>query len=218
MAHEAKYAVKFIGYAAFVVTRKKAQELTCARLDFVSGSVMLYADKGCLIVHHRDAIDVVRQLPRIVGKLENVLHKLSLSLTGRVHEGAYSASIVPAQDGAGSIISITVAPGCDIHLCLGANLRKTVLALRKRLTDEFEQLLNQAEVIGTRIERRPYSEYIDELGRTGSARVEAHGYGLFVAGQLIFHPTKHTTVVTPTEVKGQFAIKMVDPSGRGHKH
>ena len=53
---------------------------------------------------------------------------------------------------------------------------------------KVQQVLEQAEEMGLHIKRRPYSEYIDEIARTGIARVEAFGFALFIEGKLIFRP------------------------------
>jgi hypothetical protein len=38
MSLEAKYAVKFVGYSAYVIARKHGREIQYATLDFVSGA------------------------------------------------------------------------------------------------------------------------------------------------------------------------------------
>jgi hypothetical protein len=66
-------------------------------------------------------------------------------------------------------------------------MSRFIRQITKRFT-EIEQVLDQAEQIGSRINRRPYSEYVDEIGRTGRAAVECHGVALFVGGKLVFYP------------------------------
>ena len=51
---------------------------------------------------------------------------------------------------------------------------------------EIEQVLEQTEKIGSEIKRRPYSEYIDGIEKTGRCQVEVHGIALYVDGRLDF--------------------------------
>ena len=50
-------------------------------------------------------------------------------------------------------------------------------AVRNARFLEIEQVLEQAEKIGSEIKRRPYSEYIDGIEKTGCCQVEVHGIG-----------------------------------------
>jgi hypothetical protein len=72
-----------------------------------------------------------------------------------------------------------VAPGTVIN--------RFTRQLTKRFI-EIERVLEQAEEIGLRIKRRPYSEHLDDV-KTGIWPVEIHGFALFVDGRLIFYPS-----------------------------
>jgi hypothetical protein len=75
--------------------------------------------------------------------------------------------------------TVAVAPGTVIH--------RFIRQLTKRRI-EIERVLEQAEEIGLRIKRRPYSEYINGIAETGICRVESHGFALWVDGRPIFYP------------------------------
>jgi hypothetical protein len=82
--------------------------------------------------------------------------------------------------------TVSVAPGTVIN--------RFIRQLTKRFI-EVERVLEQAEEIGLRIRRRPYSEYLDGIAKTGICRVESHGFALFVDGRLIFNPSYQVVFV-----------------------
>jgi hypothetical protein len=104
--------------------------------------------------------------------------------------GPHSAAMPPNH-------RITLSFG-ENEICVapGADLTKFIRQIVKHAS-EVQHVLEQAEKIGSRIKRRPYSEYLDEIEETGLARVESHGFGLFVDGKLIFHPNHQVAFVRP---------------------
>jgi hypothetical protein len=92
---------------------------------------------------------------------------------------------------------VTLSYGED-EICAAPDtgLRKFIRQITKRFL-EIEAVLEQAEPVGSRIKRRPYDEYIDEIGKTGLCRVEAFGFGLYVDGTLIFYPNYQVALVKP---------------------
>jgi hypothetical protein len=84
--------------------------------------------------------------------------------------------------------------GSGIRVPAGADPRKAIQQLTAKFR-RLEPVLQQAEIISARIERRPYSEYLDEIKKTGIGRVEIHGIGLFKHGKLTFHPLNSTALV-----------------------
>jgi hypothetical protein len=84
-----------------------------------------------------------------------------------------------------------------VFLPADLNVNKFVRQVSGRFT-EIEQVLEQAEQVGSRITRRPYLEYIDEISKTGVPRVEGHGFGLFVEGRLNFYPNYQVVFAEPS--------------------
>lgn|SRR5262245_5794272 len=169
MPARAKYGAKFVGYSAYVIARKYGRDVYYAQLDFVCGAVFMLADGGWVGVQCRsDLGPFLKTLPELANELRHLL--------------CHGAAQVPDN-----IISMTrgqstvgIAPGTDVS--------RFIREITKRFA-EIERLLEQVEETGLRIKRRPYSEYIDDIGKTGISRVEVHGLGLFVDGKLIFYPT-----------------------------
>src|SRR5262249_53878654 len=130
-------------------------------------------------------------------------------LCQRAAQVAEESVVFPAVTGTASNgVSLTgesevwVAPGTDVYRFIRQIFQRFI---------EVERLLEQAEQIGSRIKRRPYSEYIDEIERTGRCRVEAHGFGLFVDGRLIFYPDYKVFFVNKTEQPNTFEIHPLEP-------
>jgi hypothetical protein len=57
--------------------------------------------------------------------------------------------------------------------------------------------LEQAEKVGSQIERLPCDAYIDEIAKTGFARVVSYGDAFFVDGELTYLPERRTALVKP---------------------
>ena len=72
----------------------------------------------------------------------------------------------------------------SLHLNPGAELRRVLRQLQELFAD-VRQVLKEAKRVGSRMERRPYCEYITEIADTGAARVQMLGAGLFVDGHLV---------------------------------
>lgn len=179
MAGKIQYSVKFVGYGAYVIARKYGREVDYAMLDFVSGSTNISADGGFVIVSRRvDLGPFVKQLPDVGTELRHLLRQ-------HMAEGLQERVSVVLSIGRNTI---SVARGTDVD--------KFIRQITKRYS-EIEQLLAQAEQIGSRIKRRPYADYIGEIERDGLARVEAFGFGLFISGKLIFYPDYQVGLVRP---------------------
>jgi uncharacterized protein YsxB (DUF464 family) len=190
VSREPKYAVKFVGYAASVIARKGHREIDYAHLDFVCGAASIHAYGGWVSVRKRtDLRPLVKILPELANELRE---RLGEAAAQTPQESIWSSSMTRTADTMINVShgqdSVCVAPGTDIS--------KFIRQITKRFT-EIEQVLDQAEQIGSRINRRPYSEYIDEIGRTGLARVEFHGFGLFLGGRLIFYPNYQVAIAKP---------------------
>jgi hypothetical protein len=179
MAHNAKYGVKFVGYSAYVV--RKGHDGQYAVLDFVTDRASVIADLhlGWVSSKRADLGAFVRNLPTLSTELQQRLRSdPSFSFT-RGRE--------------------TVCMSCgENEICAAreTEVRKFIRQITKRFL-EIEAVLEQAELVGSRIKRRPYDEYIDEIGKTGLCRVEAFGFGLYVDGTLIFYPNYQVVLVKP---------------------
>jgi hypothetical protein len=168
MPREPRYGVKFVGYSAEVIARKNGRDVEYAMLDFVSGAASMHAHGGWVIVPKRiDLKPFLESLPKLANELQEAL------LRQRNGESSQQAIGVPERGVADDMVSVSFGPN----------------------TIEIERVLEQAEEIGLRIKRRPYSEYIDEIAKTGIARVEGHGFGLFFDGRLIFYPSYQAVLV-----------------------
>jgi hypothetical protein len=179
MAHNAKYGVKFVGYSAYVV--RKGHEGEYAVLDFVTGRASVIADLylGWVSSKRADLGAFVRNLPTLSTELQQRLRSdPSFSFT-RGRE--------------------TVCMSCgENEICADpeTEVRKFIQQITKRFL-QIEAVLEQAELVGSRIKRRPYGEYIDEIRKTGLCRVEAFGFGLYLDGKLTFYPNYQVALVKP---------------------
>jgi hypothetical protein len=179
MAHNAKYGVKFIGYSAYVV--RKGHDGEYAVLDFVTDRARVIADLhlGWVSSKRADLGAFVRNLPTLSTELQQQLRSdPSFSFT----RGRETVCMSCGEN------EICAAPGTEV--------RKFIRQITKRFL-EIEAVLEQAELVGSRIKRRPYDEYIDEIGKTGLCRVEVFGFGLYVDGKLIFYPNYQVALVKP---------------------
>jgi hypothetical protein len=179
MAHKVQYGVKFVGYSADVI--KKGCESAYATLDFVTGHASVHADQGWVSSKRADLGPFVRSLPKLITELQQ-------RLCQRSNEPALARGGEMVRISCGENEKICAAPEVDV--------RKFIRQVTKRFL-EIEAVLEQADRVGSRIKRRPYSEYIDEIGKTGVCRVEVHGTGLYVNGKLIFYPDYQVLFVKP---------------------
>jgi hypothetical protein len=90
------------------------------------------------------------------------------------------------------------------------DVRKFIRQITKRFL-EIEAVLEQAELVGSRIKRRPYGEYIDEIRKTGLCRLEAFGFGLYLDGKLTFYPNYQVALVKPVGAN-VFEVHALDPN------
>jgi hypothetical protein len=86
----------------------------------------------------------------------------------------------------------------------GANVTRVIKALEKRCR-ETEDVLEQAWKMGSKIERRPYHEFIEELKLTGISRARVHGVGWYANGRLVFQPDYRESLIKEV-APGQFAL------------
>jgi len=206
MPRKAKYGVQFIGYSARVIAREKyGREVDYAMLDFVSGTTSMHADGGWVMVPKRiDVEPFLKSLPKLANDIDDRLCQRGGELSQK------AAGQPEPTVAAGDMISLSYGPN-TISVAAGTEINSFIRQVTKRFT-EIEQVLEQAEKIGLRIKRRPYSEYIDEIGKTGIARVEGHGFGLFVDGRLIFHPDHQVAFVRPAGER-TFEVHSLDKLG-----
>jgi hypothetical protein len=185
-----QYGVQFVGYSAEFVVLKAGVTVHYGTLDFVSGSMILKASEGWITVPKLDDLGkAVRSLPRRADQLRELVKQKALETNDQ---------FIEFEDKA------------DIHIKHGADVDVFCSELAERFV-EIKRLLKQAEKLGRTITRRPYSEYIDEIARTGIARVEVHGFGLFVGGKLSFYPKRRTALVKE-ESPNQYLIQELDPT------
>lgn len=194
MSDKTKYAVKFVGYSAYVITRRRSREIDCAHLDFVADFTAIRADGGWVIVQNRtDLGPFLKTLPELVDELRELLRQgagESIESSPVTTTADYVTKVLERVE-QGQPVSddrVSLFRGKnEVSITRGTDVSRFIRQITKRFT-EIEKVIEQAEQIGARIKRRPYSEYIDEIGRTGLARVEYHGFGLFIGGRLVFYP------------------------------
>jgi hypothetical protein len=184
-----QYYVKFVGYMAQIVTKK---EEIHAILDFLTGSTSLKVSGGYVIVPNRCALGPY--IASLLTCLNDPDEKSKLSMT---RHGVSSTELTHGED------RIRLAPGADP--------KKVIRRLANRFR-QIEPVLEHADIVGSQIERRPYSEYLDEIEATGFAQPKVHGLGVFDKGKFFFHPLNLTAVVKPTEREDFFQVEYVDSS------
>jgi hypothetical protein len=187
----AKYGVNFVGYRADVIARKYGRDVKYAMLDFVSGTAFMNADGGWVAVPKGiDLEPFLKGLPKLANEIQEAL------LRQRNGELSQQTTSLPEQTGASGDM-VTVSWGQNtVCIVPGTEINRFIRQLTTRFI-EIKQLFGQAEEIGLRIKRRPYSEYLDEIAKTGICRVESHGFALFVDGRLIFYPRHQVVLVKP---------------------
>ena len=183
MPGELRYAVKFVGYSAYVIARKygRDDEYLVADLNCVCGVACMYADGGFVVVPKRiDLKPFLESLPKLATELQEALlrqrnRELSQQTTGVAERGA--ADEVRVSCGPNTV---WVAPGTVIN--------RFIRQLTERFI-EIERILEQTEEIGLRIKRRPYFEYLADIDfKTEICPVEIHGFALSVDERMIFYP------------------------------
>ena len=170
MQYKTKYGVQFVGYSAKVIARKYGRQVDYAMLDFAGGGTSIHVEGGLVMVPKRTELaPFLKILPTLATELKDRLRERERETADPLERRSLSCG--PN--------TVSIAPRTDVN--------RFIRAVMKRF-NEIEQILQQADVIGLRLNRRPYSAYIDEIAKTGICRVEGHGYGLFVNGRLIFYP------------------------------
>ena len=177
-AHTTQYGVQFVGYSASVMARKCGREVEYATLDFITGYASVNGDCGRVNSQRADLGPLVRSLPDLKNELEALLSQHPAH--GLEEKGSNMITVFRGQN------TIWVAAGTD--------LKKFIRQITKRFF-EIEQVLEQAEKIGSEIKRRPYSEYLAGIEKTGLAQVEGHGFALYIGRRLIFHPNYQVAFV-----------------------
>lgn len=172
------HGVKFIGYIAQIVAIKTGGDVDCAVVDFISGATTLQAEGGHVMgANSAELATVIADLPLYVDKLKEL-----------------------KSPGDGSHINLVCGEN-NISVSYAADIDCFFKQITQRYS-EIKQMLPQIEAIGSRIERRPYSEYLDELAKTGIARVVLHGYGVFADGQFSFYPENRTLLIRSSGPEG----------------
>jgi hypothetical protein len=173
-----RYGTRFIGYSAFIVRSDTPEYL--ATLDFVSGAVSLAASSGSIMVRRLDLLaTAVESLRNSACELQQFLSERSLGQTNGWASDELSGLFDNFLEFSRHDFEVCIASGAN-----AANFIKQIACRRIEVHD----LLKQAAEIGRKIKRRPYAEYIDGIKETGFAKVEYHGFALFVDGQLVFEP------------------------------
>jgi hypothetical protein len=196
MAHNAKYGVKFVGYSAHVI--RKGREVEYAALDFVTGRASVNADQGWVSSKRADLGAFVGNLPTLSTELQQRLWRRS-DPSFKETDFTCGSEMVRMSCGENEICA---APEMDVS--------KFIRQITKRFL-EIEAVLEQAELVGSRIKRRPYGEYIDEIRKTGLCRVEAFGFGLYLDGKLIFYPNYQVALVKSGR-PNIFEVHTLDPN------
>jgi hypothetical protein len=201
LPRNAQYGVKFVGYSAYVIARKYGREVQYAMLDFFSDAASMHADGGWVMADNRVYLGpFLRHLPNLASELEELLCRhvaQSLEESENIGTAGEMITLSKGQNG------VCIAPDTDVN--------KFIRQITKRFF-EVEPVLDQAYEIGSRIKRRPYSEYLDEIKKTGIAGVESHGFGLFIDGKLSFYPDYQVAFVRPAGEQ-TFEVNLLDKIG-----
>lgn len=156
-----------------------------ANLDFVS---------SVLVPKNRGLSSAVADLPSCTDELKSLVK-----------------SIMPNSDGHQVKMRREEA---EIFVNRGADVDRFVSQIRARYR-EVEPILEQAEKVGSGIERPPYADYIQELARTGVGRVVHYGDGFFVGGKLLYRPKFQTCFVKPIGNGQTCFVKPTEDGSRG---
>jgi hypothetical protein len=198
----AQYGVKFVGYSAYVMARKYGREIQYATLDFISDVASMHANGGWVMVDNRvDLGPFLRNLPNLASELEQLLCR---HVAQALEEGENTGT-------AGDMITLSKGQN-EVCIAPDTDVNKFIRQITKRFF-EVKPVLDQAYEIGSRIKRRPYSEYLDEIKKTGIAGVESHGFGLFIDGKVSFYPDYQVAFVRPTGER-TFEVNLLDEIGR----
>jgi hypothetical protein len=143
--------------------------------------------RAVMVGERVNLVPLVKRLPDLASELRQLALLPSRDEQGE-HDGSHEAATkgwVTLSCGEGEI---AIAPGTDVNKFI------------RQITTRFENVqyvLEQAEQVGSGISRRPYSEYIDGIERTGLALVEYYGFAIFVNGRLVYYPDYRVLSVKP---------------------
>ena len=182
------YGVRFVGYGADIIARKG--NATYAKLDFVTQSVHVFAVGGFVSVQYRLGLSsVVADLPLCIEELKLLMK------TDEPSDNDF----------------VKLERGLAI-ICIGrtADAGRFVRQITQRYREEIEPILDQAEKIGSGINRPPYADYIEEIRKTGSCRVVFYGAAFFIDGKLEYRPERRTIIAkSSAENPREFVITPV---------
>lgn len=207
-----KCAVRYVGYTADVIVRKYAREVQYAKLDFVSGCILVCADDGAFVVvpNRADAEPFLKRLSEFATELQNRVCQHDAELIQQA--SGLSERTVDAGDMIFVPFELTLVA---VHP--GTRIKEFIRQITQRFT-EIKLVLKQAEEIGLGIKRRPYSEYIEEIDKTGICRVEYHGDAYFVDGRLTFYPDHKVAFVRPEGQSGFEVLSVESGTGIESQH
>jgi hypothetical protein len=174
------YFVQFVGYSALISDRKSNADR--ASLDFVTGVASLFTDEGYLIVPTRPALSLAVALPSCVDEMKTLV-----------------GSVSPDNDGQGVKLRLGDA---RIGVDRGADVDRFVSELARRYR-AIRPILNQAEKVGSEINRPPYADFIDEIEEDGTVRVVWYGNAVFVNGKLAYRPERRTLLMDARTLTGR---------------
>jgi hypothetical protein len=191
-----KYGVRFVGYSADVFAKKNGREVEYAMLDFAFGTTRVSVEGGWVIA--RDFRALMHDLPNVVAELEELLEELASSPGGKAWRGPYSATQLSEQSSGDQEISIAISTSAEIRVRTGVVFGQFIRKAVKRF-EKVEPVIEQARIISNSIDRPSYDEYVEEIAKTGIARVEYYGLALFIDGNLRFYPERRTLLMQPQE-------------------
>ena len=172
-------------------------------LDFVTGGAYLHADCGWVTASNR--IELGPFLNSISGRADDIQKLLCQAPASALGQRVGFDAITGT---AGDMVTLSFNEN-SMSVRRNADVNKFIRQLEKRFI-EIEQVLEQAEEIGSSINRRPYCDFINEIADTDLALVEVHGFGFFIDGKLRFQLSSEVLLVRQRE-PGRF-VHEFDPS------
>jgi hypothetical protein len=185
-----------VGYSANVFAKKNGREVEYATLDFASGTTRVRVEGGWIIAHDFRAL--MHDLPNVVVELEELLEELASSPGGKARRGPYSATQLSEQSSEGQEILIAISTSAEIRVRTGIVLGQFIRKVVKRF-EKMERVIEQARIISNSIDRPSYDRYVEEIAKTGIARVEYYGFALLIDGNLRFYPERRTLLMQPQD-------------------
>jgi hypothetical protein len=121
-----------------------------------------------------DVEPFLTELPKLADELQNLVRQREAELLQP------ATGLSERTVGAGAMISVPLGPN-QVVVHPGTKVKRFIRQITQRF-EEIKLVLEQAWTIGLDIKRQPYSEYLDEIERTGVCGVEYHGDAYFVDG------------------------------------